>query len=130
MFLKYVGTSDYRELSAADFTKLGAEANKTRFVQHEVVEVPDDTGDILLSHEFVKGEFEQVDDPRSEKELAELEAEAAEQQSESLKQAEAGGAPLPATTQRTGGATDAPSTGSVTGGTSTRRASRGSSSRV
>lgn len=116
MFLKYVGTSDYRELSAADFRTLGAEANKTRFVQHEVVEVPDDTGQVLLEHESLKGEFEEVE-PEDNEDLQRIQLEGKNEQSESLRRLEAGQADeLPATTQRSGGPTDA-DTADTTAGT-------------
>ena len=120
MFLKYVGTSDYREFTAADFKKLGAEANKTRFVYQEVVEVPDDTGQILLESELIKGEFEEVEPPESQEQLTLLDAEAHEKQSPGLQQREGGDDELPATTQRSGGPTDAD-----TGAGTTRTTSRG-----
>lgn len=137
MFIRYVGTSDYREFTAADFKKLGAEANKTRFVQHEVVEVPDDTGQMLLESELIPGEFEEVEPPQTQEDLLNFEIEAHENQSESLRQAETGGGEPPATTQRSGGATDAPSggtpsgtTGNTTSGTTGGTGRRGSSTRT
>lgn len=61
MLVRYTGTSDFRELGAADFKKFGVEGGrKTTFAQDEATEVDDSLWPALEKI----GDFEQVDETK------------------------------------------------------------------
>ena len=64
MNVKYTGTSDFQEFSAADFKKAGVEGKKTSFPQGESVEVDDSVGQALIAKDGIFGDFsfEEVND--------------------------------------------------------------------
>lgn len=71
MKLKYTGTADFQEFSAADFKKAGVDdARKVRFARGEATEVDDAVGEALVSKEGVFGDFkfEAVEDDEEESE--------------------------------------------------------------
>jgi len=70
--VKYVGGMDTRELSAADFKKLGVEegAKKMTFQQGEEVEVEDNIADALMHAKILPGEFEIVTEAPADEESA------------------------------------------------------------
>ena len=70
MKVKYTGTSDFRELGAADFKKAGIEnQKKIVFAQGEVTEVDDEVGKALIANEglFQYDDFEEVTDEEQPK---------------------------------------------------------------
>lgn len=70
--IKYVGTADFREVSAADIKKAGFEGDfsKVTFERGVLMDVEDDgAADALLEHAIFSGEFEEA----SEKDLERLE---------------------------------------------------------
>lgn len=64
MKVKYTGTADFQEFSAADFKKAGVEGKKVSFPRGEAVEVSDEVGQALVSDEGLFGghSFEEVND--------------------------------------------------------------------
>lgn len=59
----YVGTSDVRKLSKADFAKVGVEDGKAlTFHRGEVSELDDELADALLGSDLVAGEFKEVEE--------------------------------------------------------------------
>lgn len=70
-YAKYVGQADVRELSAADFKRVGVEGGKKlTFRRNEPVEVDDALLESLVGHTAFEGEFQQVDDPAEAQRLA------------------------------------------------------------
>lgn len=68
MKVQYDGSSDFREFSAADFTKAGVEAKKISFAKGEAVEVSEEVGAALTSKEGIFGE-EVFSEVREDEEL-------------------------------------------------------------
>ena len=68
MNVKYMGTSDFQEFSAADFDKAGVQGKKLSFARGASVEVDDAVGEALISKEGTFGDyaFEEVVDEAAE----------------------------------------------------------------
>ena len=59
----YVGTSDVRKLSKADFAKLGVEDGKTvTFHRGQPQELDDELADVLVNSDLLTGEFKEVEE--------------------------------------------------------------------
>lgn len=68
--VQYVGSSDYRVLTASDLDKADITGfKKTTFHRHETTEVDDVVAEALLTHEFFEGEFQAVSDRALQDEL-------------------------------------------------------------
>ena len=77
--VKYVGHSDFREVSGADFEGLGVSGEEDlRFATGEVKELKNEVADALLENATFTGEFEERTDAdiKAEEEAAEAEAKA------------------------------------------------------
>jgi hypothetical protein len=64
-YVQYVGASDSRELTAADFKKAGVEGRKTTFNKNQSITVEDDVADALTSSELFAGEFKEVEEDKA-----------------------------------------------------------------
>lgn len=65
--VQYTGASDTRQLSAADFKKLGVEEQgKMEFRRMEPTEVSDAVAEALLNNELVGGNFEEVSEKQAQ----------------------------------------------------------------
>lgn len=121
MKVKYTGTSDFQEFSAADFSKAGVEQRKLSFARGEVVEVDDAVGEALTSTDadesiFWDFSFEQVEDDE--------ESDASAEELKAQKKAAKKAAP-PQGSSSSDTATSGTGTGTSTGG-STGSSGRGS----
>jgi hypothetical protein len=65
-YVQYVGASDFRELTAADFKKAGVEGRKTTFNKGQSITVDADVADALTSNELFAGEFKEVEEDEAE----------------------------------------------------------------
>lgn len=120
MKVQYTGTSDVRELGAADLAKVGVDGfRKTSFAQGDVVEVSDEAGTALVNEGLFDGEFTEVKEAAVEGDAdAEAKAAADRVEADKLAQAAKSGADGASAQQ-----TEAPSTGSTpsAGGRSSSR---------
>jgi len=115
--VQYVGASDSRELSSADWKVLGVEdASKIRFEKGTPYEVDANVAEVLLGDGRLEGEFKEVSDAQLEKLLGSSDDEG-EPDSSTV-----------TTSEGTGDANPAGSTSTSTPGANRGRTSRASGS--